>query len=97
MKMPWRDVFKVGLTVLNTVIPGVGLVETIAKTIPALRGQQKQDAVVELVKQALATAENFAAKDLADDTDVERATRGVIDAVVALNNLIAQKTTAPAS
>jgi hypothetical protein len=96
MKIRWNDVFKVGITVLNAVIPGVSVVETIARQIPALKGKQKQDAVVELVKQSLATAENFAAKDLADDADVEQATRGVIDAVVALNNLIAAKTAAGA-
>lgn len=96
MKIRWNDVFKVGITVLNAVIPGVSVVETIARQIPALKGKQKQDAVVELVKQSLATAENFAAKDLADDADVEQATRGVIDAVVALNNLIAAKSAARA-
>lgn len=90
----WTDVFKIGATVLNAVIPGVGVVEAIARSIPQLRGKAKQDAVVEIVKQSLATAESFAGRELVDDAEIEAATRGVVDAVVALNNIIAKKSAA---
>lgn len=94
MKIRWNDVFRIGTTILGAAIPGVGVVEAIARQIPQLRGQQKQDAVVELVKQALAASEAFVGRELADDEDIAKATRGVIDAVVALNNIIAAKTAA---
>lgn len=96
MKFSWGGALRIGLSVLNTVIPGVSVVEGIARNLPSLKGKAKQDAVVELVQQALATAEGVAAKELANDADVERATRGVIDAVVALHNIIAQKAAAAA-
>lgn len=94
MGFPWRNVLGIGATVLSTVIPGVATIETVARLIPQLRGKAKQDAVVELVKNALMTAEGLAGRDLADDADVEKATRGVVDAVVALQNIIAQKAAA---
>jgi hypothetical protein len=95
MKFSWGSTLRIGLSVLNTIIPGVSVVEGIARQIPGLRGKEKQDAVVELVKQTLATSEQFASKDLANDAEVERATRGVIDAVVALQNILAAKAAAP--
>lgn len=97
MKFSWGAALRIGLSALNTIIPGVSTVEAIARQIPGLKGKQKQDAVVELVRQTLATSEGFTGSDLADDADVEKATRGVIDAVVALHNIIAAKTQAPTS
>lgn len=44
-----------------------------------------------MVKSALNLVERGVNKDLLDDDDVEAATREVIDAVVALQNLIAKK------
>lgn len=96
MGFPWRNVFKIGITVLDTVIPGVRTIETIAQLIPGLKGKAKQDAVVELVKQSLEASEQFMGRDLAEDAEVEKATRGVIDAVVSLQNIIAQKAAAKA-
>jgi hypothetical protein len=55
------------------------------------KGRQKQDAAVYMVKSALNLVERGVNKDLLDDDDVEAATREVIDAVVALQNLIAKK------
>ena len=44
-----------------------------------------------MVKKMLGLAEAGANRDLLNDEDVEVATRKVIDAVVALQNIIAQK------
>ena len=52
------------------------------------RGQRKQDAAVYMVKSILGIAESASARD---DDDVEEATRKVIDAVVALQNVVAKK------
>lgn len=91
MGVPWKNIFSIGMTVLDAVIPGVRQIEVIAGLIPQLRGKAKQDAVVELVKQALQTSETFMGRGLADDAEVEKATRSVVDAVVALNNILAKK------
>ena len=55
------------------------------------QGQRKQDAAVYMVKSILGIAESASARDLLDDDDVEAATRKVIDAVVALQNVVAKK------
>lgn len=91
MNFPWRGVLSIGLGVLDALVPGVRTVEAIAKSIPALKGKAKQDAVVEIVKQSLEISEGAIGKDLANDADVDQATRAVIDAVVSLNNAIARK------
>ena len=76
--------------VAKAIVPGVAQVEAIAATIPTLKGAQKQDAVVQLVKASLMAVEGVTEKDLLNDPDVENATRGVIDAVVALQNVLAK-------
>lgn len=77
----------IGLKVLPFVIEAVQWVE---KFITA-RGQPKQDAAIEMVRAMLGLAEVGANRDLLNDADVEIATRAVIDAVVALQNLVSQK------
>jgi len=91
MGFPWKKLAQVGLTIVGTVVPGVSAIEEIAKAFPGMKGKAKQDAVVELVKASLQTLEGIKGGDLANDADVEQATRGVIDAVVGLQNLLARK------
>lgn len=57
------------------------------------KGKYKQDAAVYMVRSILGVAEQGTNKDLLDDDDVESATRKVIDAVVALQNVISRKQT----
>lgn len=95
MGFSWKHVANIGLSVLGTIVPGVAAVEQIARGLPTLRGKAKQDAVVELVKAAVTASEQAAGRELLDDPDVEAATRGVVDAVVALNNILAKKAPAP--
>lgn len=97
MGLPWGRILKVGSAVAGAIFPGISVVEQIASSIPALKGQAKQDAVIELVKATLETAESNAARDLLDDAEVEKAARGVIDAYVALQNILAQKRAAATS
>ena len=79
---------KTTIAIAGAVVPGVAQVEQIARTLPSLRGQQKQDAVVELVKASLLAAEGVTDKDLLDDPAVADATRRVIDVVVALQAVV---------
>jgi len=79
-----------GMKLFPFIVEAVNWVE---KFIKAPRGQYKQDAAVYMVKATLGLVEAGAGKDLLDDEDVEKATREVIDAIVALNNLVAKKQT----
>lgn len=91
MKIDWKSVARIGTKVVGLIVPGVAMIEQIAQQLGALSGQNKQDAVVGLVKSTLAAAEGLTEKELANDADVEAATRSVIDAVVALHKVIAYK------
>ena len=76
-----------GLKLLPFIVEAVNWVEKFI----AAKGKYKQDAAVYMVKSSLAVAEVGANRDLLNDDEVEAATRQVIDAVVALQNLIAKK------
>jgi len=76
-----------GMKLLPYIVEAVQWVEKFITT----KGQYKQDAAVYLVKSVLGIAEIGTAKDLLDDDEVEAATRKVIDAVVALQNVVAKK------
>jgi hypothetical protein len=95
MPFNWKQVLHVGATIAGSVVPGVAMVEQIATALGGLKGRQKQDAVVALVNNTLLAVEGVSAKDLANDADVEAATRAVIDAVVALQTVIARHAAAP--
>jgi hypothetical protein len=56
-----------------------------------MKGKEKQDQVVALVKTLLGASNALTQRTLAGDEDVEKATRGVIDAVVALQKILALK------
>tara|TARA_R110000744_G_scaffold29284_1_gene70052 strand:+ start:109 stop:384 length:276 start_codon:yes stop_codon:yes gene_type:complete len=55
------------------------------------KGTDKQDAAVKMTLSMLGIAEEAMGKDILDDKNVQEAARRVIDAVVALQNLIASK------
>jgi hypothetical protein len=82
--MGWLNI---GIKVLPYIVEAVQWVEKFITT----RGKPKQDAAVEMVKKMLDLAEAGTNQDLLNDDDVEAATRKVIDAVVALQNLITKK------
>lgn len=97
MRIDWRQVSHIGAAIVGTIVPGVAKAEQLAWTIGGLSGRDKQNTVVELVKQALDAAGTVTERHLANDADVETATRAVIDAVVALQAIIAKKAAAPAA
>lgn len=74
----------------------IGAVHAVEALFSDKRGKAKQDAAVSSVRAMLAAVEIGMNKDLLDDEDVERAVRAVIDAYVALQNLVAQKSVAVA-
>lgn len=91
MKIPWKNILHITAAVVGQIIPGVQVAEQIATSLGDVHGQAKQDAVVELVKSSLMAADSLVGHQLASDADVEKATRGVIDAVVSLHNIVAAK------
>jgi hypothetical protein len=55
------------------------------------KGREKQDAALQMILSMLSVAEHAKEVDLLDDEEVEAATRKVIDAIVALENLLKKK------
>ena len=78
---------QIGLKLLPYIVEAVQWVERFITT----KGKYKQDAAVYMVKSILGVAERGMDRDILDDDEVESATRKVIDAVVALQHLIASK------
>ena len=74
----------IGMKLLPYIVEAVKWVEQFVTT----KGKYKQDAAVYMVKSILGVAEVGTDRDLLDDEDVEEATRKVIDAVVALQNVV---------
>lgn len=72
-------------------VPMIGEMISIVEAFKKLKGQQKQDAAVDLIRAILAGSEEASGRDLLNDLDVEAATRSAIDAIVALQNVIAKK------
>jgi hypothetical protein len=77
----------IGLQLLPLLVEAITWVERFSTR----KGREKQDAAVQLVKSLLGLTEEASNRDLLDDEQVEAATRTVIDAVVALQNLLGRK------
>tara|TARA_Y100000310_G_scaffold331657_1_gene405646 strand:- start:498 stop:758 length:261 start_codon:yes stop_codon:yes gene_type:complete len=78
---------QLGVKLLPFIIDAVNWVEKFVSG----KGKFKQDAAVYMIKAGLGVAEQAMNRDVLDDDEVEAATRKVIDAVVALQNLISKK------
>jgi hypothetical protein len=92
MKIAWKQIGKLALGIVSAVVPAVGQVEgAILALKGAHTGEEKQAAVLELVKGAVSATEQISDKDLLNDPEVEAATKAVIDTVVALQNILAKK------
>jgi hypothetical protein len=83
-----KNIGRIAIGIVGTIVPAVGKVEQIAEALPHLKGQDKQDAVVGLVAAALDASEDLTDRSLLNHGEVDAATRGVIDAVVHLHNVI---------
>jgi hypothetical protein len=76
-----------GLKLLPMIVEAITWVERFVSR----KGRAKQDAAVYLIKSILGITEEAIDRNILDDDEVEAATRTVIDAVVALQNLVARK------
>lgn len=75
---------RMGLKVVPLVMSAIGAIEKVAEK----KGQAKQDAAVGLVSELLPAIESAISRDVVDDAKVQTGLRAVIDAVVALLNVI---------
>lgn len=82
--MKWLEV---GFRLVPYITAAVGAVERFL----GKKGQEKQDAAVDMVDTMLKTAEAGADKDLLNDEAVQQASRRFIDAYVALQNVLATR------
>ncbi len=69
----------------------VGAVQAVEHFLTGKHGKDKQDAAVDMVSAFLIAAEGMAGRDLLNDPAVREATRTVIDAIVAMQNVIASR------
>ena len=76
-----------GMKLLPYIVEAVNWVEKFVTE----KGQRKQDAAVYMVKSTLNLVEAGANRNILDDDQIEAATRSGIDAVVHLQNLVAEK------
>lgn len=82
--MQWLSI---GLRVIPFIFAAVTAVEKFVKGT----GQEKQTAAVEMVAALLESAEGVSGKELLDDEAVKQAAKEAIDAIVALQNVIAKR------
>ena len=68
-----------------------GAVQSVEHFLTSIHGQDKQNAAVDMISAFLIAAEGAAGRDLLNDPDVRVATKTAIDAIVALQNLIASR------
>jgi hypothetical protein len=79
----------IGLKLLPFIVEAINWVEKFI----IKKGVEKQDAAVKMTLSMLGIAEEAMNKDILNDRDVEESTRRVIDAIVALQNLLVSKQT----
>ena len=69
----------------------IGAVQAVEKLFKGSHGKDKQDAAVDLSRVMLGVIEGTAGRDLLDDAVVQEAVRKTIDAIVAMQNVIATR------
>src|SRR5262249_3163580 len=89
MKISWLTVARIGANVVGQIVPGVAAVEQLAETLGSVRGDQKKQAIVDLVKNSVLAAEGLTAKEFQLRPDLDSAVGAIVDAVVHLHNLVA--------
>jgi len=77
----------IGLKLLPFIVEAVNWVEKFVTR----KGQAKQDAAIAMCVSMLGIAEAALERDILSDSEVEDAARKTINAVVALQNIIARK------
>jgi len=71
-------------------VPMIGQVIALVEALKTLKGSQKQDAAVDLMRAILQAGEEATGRDLLNNEEVEKAVRAAIDAIVALQNVLAK-------
>lgn len=82
--MNWHKLAEIGFNIAGSLVPACNTVERIAKSIASLRGKSKEDAALELAKEALGAADAFL-----NDPLVEAAARSFVQGYVALQTAVA--------
>ena len=77
----------IGLKLLPFIVEAVNWVEKFVTR----KGKEKQDAAIAMCVSMLGIAEAALERDILSDSEVEDAVRKTIDAVVALQNILAKK------
>lgn len=76
-------------------LPYIGTAVTAVERFVSGKGKQKEDAAVEMTKTLVETIEGVSAKDLVENQNVQHLVRGVMQAIVALQNGIAAEAPKP--
>lgn len=95
--VPWKSLFNVTKTIVEAAVPEIAVAEGVVHEVMDLKkktGAEKRAAVLEAVMKSVTVAEGLSNKDLLNDPLVQRATGDVIDAVVALQNVLVKKAAA---
>lgn len=82
----------IGLKILPLII---GAIQSVEHLLSGLHGKDKQDAAIDMISAFLIATEGATGRDLLNDNDVRAAARSAIDAVVALQNVIATRAGKP--
>lgn len=97
--VPWKTVFTTTKAIVEAMVPQIAVAEEVVNEVKDLKkktGAEKQAAVLSAVMKSITVAEGLSNKDLLNDPIVQRATGDVIDAVVALQNVLVKKAAAAA-
>ena len=86
--MTKQDGLRLVLSIAGTLFPQIGRVEALAKSMPDLKGAAKENAAIALMLEAVSMGESLLSKDVVNNQEVERAVRGLIQAVIALQNIL---------
>lgn len=72
-------------------MPYIGQAMTLVEMLSSLKGVAKRKQAVDITRLLVSSSEQFSGKDLFNDADVIKAVESVMDAQVALQNLLTKK------
>jgi hypothetical protein len=97
MKFPIGTILQYVTRGVIAAAQAIPAVEAFKGTIAGASGADKKTAVLQLVEAELGAARFATGRDLASDPDVMAAAGAVVDAIVALHNIVGKKAVTPAS
>lgn len=69
----------------------IGAVQAVEHLLKSIHGNEKKEAAMDMITSFIIATEGIAGKDLMNDNDVRIATGKVVDAIVALQNVISSR------